>query len=103
MSDEDKMLKIPQRIYHIAAPSWPELRFEYHPETKALYVVWIKSDGKLTENIVEGSALVCKGARTGKESEMLVQVWLRGYAAGKTKIIGAQGQSQNILSKLFGS
>lgn len=70
-------------IKHIRSAKFPQLRFEYHPETKRVYFIRVGVAPEVGEVVAEN--VDSEGA-----AQVAVLVWLRGYREGSTPTIGAR-------------
>jgi hypothetical protein len=62
-------------VLHIKQPNFPHLRFEYHPETKRVYLI------RLTVQPLIGD-LIAQNVPDHGSAINTVNVWLRGYREG---------------------
>lgn len=70
---------LPARIRHITSPTHPEIRFEWHPATRKLYVIRV---GAIPE---QGELIATTGVVS--TAEALCDLYLKGYAEGKTATV----------------
>ena len=69
------------QIQHIRAPRFPQLRFEWHPIKRKVYVIHIT--GEQEHGVVVADAVEDKG-----QAHMSVLIWLRGYQLGSAISLG---------------
>lgn len=70
----------PDMIRHIAVPTFPELKFEWHPVAKKAFQLW-----KSGETFVLGEE-IASGIETLRQFEFAVGLWVKGYGAAKMRI-----------------
>lgn len=68
-------------IRHMAVPSFPELKFEWHPETKKVYQLY-----KQGVTFVLGEE-VAGGIGTLREFELVAGWWVAGYGAARRRLV----------------
>jgi hypothetical protein len=68
---------LPGQVFWIRQPEYPELRFEWHPVTKKVYM----------------GELICAGVDNRGFAENIVLVWLRGY---RTKAMEVQAPDVGV-------
>lgn len=66
------------RIYHIKAPTFPQFRFEWHPNTKRVYLVRLSVAPAIGDPIA--MEIESHGA-----AQNAVLIWLRGYREAKAE------------------
>lgn len=89
-----------QMVYKIRRPEYPQFHFEWHPQTRK---VWIARLGRVDDQgrffpLPSGStiypAVLAEHANTHGEAYNFVQTYLRGFKEGRLRdITPAQGQS----------
>lgn len=67
-------------IYNLRLLHMPGFRFEWHPLTKAVYVIEI---GKLVDGKEVGNQ-IANDVKTHGEASMAALIWARGYRAGRS-------------------
>jgi hypothetical protein len=78
---------LPGQVFWIRQPEYPELRFEWHPVTKKVYVGRTTPGGKVM------GELICAGVDNRGFAENIVLVWLRGY---RTKAMEVQAPDVGV-------
>ena len=63
-------------ILHIQAVTFPQYRFEWHPNTGAVYVIRVGSTPEIAEPIMERVV-------DQDTAEKVVQIWCQGYQSGE--------------------
>ncbi len=68
-------------VKHVSVPQFPNLRFEYHPDSKKVFVVTSKARtlGDLSPD--QGGSIADNVSDDG-QAQSAVQTYLRGYRAG---------------------
>lgn len=69
-------LSKPEQILHIAAPTFPQFRFEYHPQKRRVYLARVGAKPEIGE--VLAHEIDNDGA-----AQNAVLIWLRGYRTAK--------------------
>ena len=64
---------------HLKQPRFPHLRFEYHQNSKKVYVVRVG----VTPEVGVG---IADDITTEGGAQMAVLIWLRGYASAKSEL-----------------
>lgn len=75
--------KTPGPFHHLAAPAFPQFRFEWHPGAKKVYVV---------RGRPEVGNVLAEEITSAFDARSAVLVWLRGYTERQSEnlIIGGQ-------------
>lgn len=64
------------RILHIKQPSFPQFRFEWHPQSRKVYLIRTGAAPVIAEKLAEH-------AETHAEAYAYVQTFLRGFREGQ--------------------
>lgn len=67
------------KIFHIKTPTFPEFRFEWHPQTKRVYLIRITAEQPIGEPIA-------MEIETAGAAHNAVLIFLRGYRAAKAEL-----------------
>lgn len=65
-------------IFHIRQPAFPQFRFEWHPQTRKVYVIRLGVAPEIGEAFAH--EIADQGAATNA-----ALIWLRGYRAAKAE------------------
>ena len=66
-----------QMVYHIKQPNFPQYRFEWHPQSRKVYLIRLGSAPLIGEILAEH-------AETHGDAHNFVQTFLRGFREGQT-------------------
>lgn len=72
-----------ERILHFKPPQFPEVRFEWHPGIKQVYVIHTTTEPQVAEPMAY--EIENHGA-----AQNAVLIWLRGYKEGRTPVVGSK-------------
>lgn len=79
-----------QKVLHIKQPNFPQYRFEWHPQSRKVYMVrlgWCAPEGEfvpLDEKTPLIGEKIAEHAETHGAAFGAVQTFLRGYREGRT-------------------
>lgn len=68
------------QIFRIDTPKTPHLRFEYHPNSKIVYLIRVNASGPEAAKAISLPNVVGSAA-----AQEIVQIFLRGYHEGKAE------------------
>lgn len=71
------------KILHFKPPQFPELRFEWHPVSKQVYLI-------RTGVLPEVGEIMAYEIENHGAAQNAVLIWLRGYQEGRTPVLGTR-------------